>query len=228
MNKTEILTHLKTLENPSRQKTNRKLGVEMEQYGVPMTNLRTLAKQLKTQHTLGLELWNTPVFEAMILGVLLIDPKQVTLEQALMLLEKAENVVLVDELSFKLFRKIESRQQLFEQLRTVENPLFARAGWNVAVGLVLDDSYNQQQLESLLTTIEKQLVDAHPDVQWAMNRCLAEIGIKYEMYRQQVLELGLKLGVYKDQKVPKGCTSAYVVDWIPAVVSRKAAKGGKR
>ncbi len=228
MNKTELLIHLKTFENPSRQKTNKKLGVEMDQYGVPMTNLRALAKQLKTQHTLGLELWNTPLFEAMILGVMLIDPKQVTQEQAQSLLEKAENVVLVDELSFKLFRKIEHQQQLFEHLRTSNHPLFLRAGWNVAVGLVLDDSFNPQQLEKLLVTIEKELVDAHPDVQWAMNRCLAEIGIKYETYRQQVLDIGLQLGVYKDQKVPKGCTSAYVVDWITAVVTKKATKAGQR
>lgn len=228
MNKTELLIHLKTFENPSRQKTNKKLGVEMDQYGVPMTNLRALAKQLKTQHTLGLELWNTPLFEAMILGVMLIDPKQVTQEQAQSLLEKAENVVLVDELSFKLFRKIEHQQQLFEHLRTSNHPLFLRAGWNVAVGLVLDDSFNPQQLEKLLVIIEKELVDAHPDVQWAMNRCLAEIGIKYETYRQQVLDIGLQLGVYKDQKVPKGCTSAYVVDWITAVVTKKATKAGQR
>lgn len=70
----------------------------------------------------------------------------------------------------------------------------------------------------ILNTCDKDLKQASDKTQWMMNRSLAELGFRHPEYTQKCLDLGVKLGVYQDMKVAKGCTSAYVPDWINAVI----------
>lgn len=70
-------------------------------------------------------------------------------------------------------------------------------------------------LEEILTTIEDQLHTVTlGKKQWAMNHALCEIGIRYPQLTERCIILGETLGVYRDLKVPKGCTSAYAPSWI--------------
>ena len=55
-------------------------------------------------------------------------------------------------------------------------------------------------------------------MQETMNFCLGEIGIRHADLR---IQIGEKLGVFKDYATPKGCTSRYVPEWIAAVVGKK-------
>jgi len=49
-----------------------------------------------------------------------------------------------------------------------------------------------------------------------MNHALCEIGIRYPQFTERCITLGETLGVYRDLKVSKGCTSAYAPNWIAA------------
>jgi hypothetical protein len=69
--------------------------------------------------------------------------------------------------------------------------------------------------------VEQGLVAAPPLKQEAMNRALCETGIRYEAFTGRCVEIGERLGVFRGQKVPKGCTSAYAPDWIAAGVRRR-------
>jgi 3-methyladenine DNA glycosylase AlkD len=59
-------------------------------------------------------------------------------------------------------------------------------------------------------------------VQEPMNWCAAQIGIEDEGLRGRCIELGERLGLYKDYPVSKGCTSPYLPIWIGSVVGKKA------
>ncbi|HEY8444950.1 MAG TPA: hypothetical protein VIK94_02350 [Bacilli bacterium] len=56
-----------------------------------------------------------------------------------------------------------------------------------------------------------------------MNRCLCEIGIAYDEYTSSCIAIGEALGVYRDLKVAKGCTSSYAPIWI-TVIRNKLSK----
>jgi len=57
--------------------------------------------------------------------------------------------------------------------------------------------------------------------QEAMNFCLGEIGIRLADLRKRCIQIGEKLGVFKDRPTSKGCISPYVPVWIAAVVGKK-------
>jgi len=55
---------------------------ELRSFGIGLTRLRKLAKQIGRDHELAAELWGSDVYDARVVGLLVDDPKKVTREQA--------------------------------------------------------------------------------------------------------------------------------------------------
>ncbi len=74
----------------------------------------------------------------------------------------------------------------------------------------------------MLHRIEAELAGVSPTVQWTMNFGLAHIGIHVPALRARALEIGERLGVYRDYPCAKGCTSPFAPIWINEMVKRQA------
>ncbi|WP_345403196.1 DNA alkylation repair protein [Nonomuraea salmonea] len=75
-------------------------------------------------------------------------------------------------------------------------------------------------LAGLLDVIEAEMKDAHERLQWAMNHCLAQIGIDHPGHRARAVAIGERLEVLKDYPTSPGCTSPYAPVWIEEMVRR--------
>ncbi len=84
MNTKQVLELLKTNQN-ERGITNwnklKKTG-GLKSYGVGLTLLRKLAKQIGRDHELALELWKSDYYDAKVISLLIDEPKKITREQA--------------------------------------------------------------------------------------------------------------------------------------------------
>jgi 3-methyladenine DNA glycosylase AlkD len=61
-----------------------------------------------------------------------------------------------------------------------------------------------------------------PDrLQWAMNHCLAQIGIEHAAHRARAVAIGERLGVLEDYPTPPNCTSPFAPVWIAEMVRRQ-------
>ena len=76
-------------------------------------------------------------------------------------------------------------------------------------------------LAALLDTIEAEMKDAPDRLQWAMNTCLAQIGIVHPEHRARAIDIGERLEVLKDYPTPPNCTSPYAPTWIGEIVRRR-------
>lgn len=84
MNKTQVIDLLKINQNKKGIEKWNQHYPEIEQlksYGIGLTVLRKLAKQIGRDRNLALELWNTDIYDAKIIALLIDDPKQMTREQ---------------------------------------------------------------------------------------------------------------------------------------------------
>src|SRR5688572_8415937 len=70
----EILAKLESLGDDARRKHNTKAGAPDNQFGVKLGDIRVMAKKIKTDHQLALDLWNTGNVEAQLLATLIIQP----------------------------------------------------------------------------------------------------------------------------------------------------------
>jgi len=84
MNKTEVLDYLETHKDPRGITHWERLagGSGLRSVGIGLTKLRKFAKSVGTDAKLARQLWNTDLYEAKVVSLLIDDPKTMTVEQA--------------------------------------------------------------------------------------------------------------------------------------------------
>jgi 3-methyladenine DNA glycosylase AlkD len=85
MTKAQVLKLLKENQNERGIQNWKKLGRKagnLKSFGIGLTQLRKLAKQIGRDHNLAQQLWRTDIYDAKIIGLLIDEPKKVTREQA--------------------------------------------------------------------------------------------------------------------------------------------------
>lgn len=102
------------------------------------------------------------------------------------------------------------------------DPVVASAGWALTSDRVAKKPEGLD-LGGLLDIIEPEMTDAPDRLQWAMNTCLAQIGIAHPAYRARAIDIGERLEVLKDYPTPPNCTSPFAPVWITEIVRRQNA-----
>lgn len=216
-----ILNDLKAMSNEKTARIYQKTVVNEQVIGVNRGPLRQLAKTYSPNHQLGLELWSTNTLETRLMAAMILDPKQLTLDEVENLINQTNSASLIDELTFNLFETINDPKSYLHAWVLHPNHKLQRAAWNMAIVLAHRSRLTTEEMDELIKHIEANLVSVPELVKYAMNRCLCEIGITHSVFTERCLEIGERLGVYKDVMVSKGCTSPYAPDWIHAVLRRK-------
>lgn len=214
----QVMNDLKLNSNPSRKKSLLKAGASENTYGVLLGYLRAYAKKIGTHHDLAFKLMHTLNTDAMLLAVMLFDVSKLSAKEAYDVLGIITFDQVLDDFMFRVVTLIEEVDVLYDMLKDSDSDMLKRALWAINVERVRLKIIDDNEVLYLLDNIQRNLVDETPKAQWMMNRCFAQIGITYEKYRTKVLNLSEELGVYKDMKVAPGCTSAYVPNWIHAVI----------
>ena len=80
--KTQVLELLKENRNERGIAHWKKKPRKLMSFGIGLTQLRKMAKQIGRDHTLAQTLWKTDIYDAKVLGLLIDDPKQLSREQA--------------------------------------------------------------------------------------------------------------------------------------------------
>ena len=164
-----------------------------------MGDIRQLAKTIKANHELGLELWETGNLDARLLAILLIDPKQLSSKELERMVRSATFAWLADWLNSYVVKQHPDEEALRVKWMKAKNPWLARAGWSLSAERV---ARSPEGLD--------------------LPALLAQIGIAFPAHRKRALGIGEQLGLYRDDPVSKGCTSPFAPIWIAAMVGRKA------
>lgn len=221
MTTSEVMAQLETLGNTSRLKSYLKYDRNYQGYGVMSGELRKLGKKMGINHQQALELWRTKNTDAMMLATMLFEVKDINIKLAQQLANDIYYCQTADELVFNTLYKTNFAQQLEDNWLPSPKELIGRCGFNLAIMKILNQQCDDQCLDYYLKIIEEEMLTAPYFKQWTMNRVLSEIGIRYPHYTNSCLSIGEKLGVYKDVKVSKGCTSPYAVAWINAGIAKR-------
>ncbi len=221
----DVLETLQTNANESRRKSFVKAGAPETSLGVPMGVIRKLAKEIKLDQELALELWASEIPDARLLAVLLFDAKTSDKKVAIHLLETADFEQLIDELVFKFIVKLKDLEEIKEYLKNQDKELLQRAYWAIEVDKIAHSKeLTKEYIDSILSDVKRDLKKSPEAIKWMINRALCEIGFRYEDYTDVCLQIGEDLGVYKEMVVSPGCTSAYAPEWIGAVIKRTPPK----
>lgn len=214
----EAMGELVLLENPAMRAANQERG---DDHGVNLSHVRTLAKNLKIQHELALELWATGDTAARLLATLVCRPKLFTPDELDTMVHDIHAPKLLDWFIVNIVKPGKHAEMLRLQWMDQDN-LVGRAGWTLTTDRVIK-SPEGLDLVDLLDRIEREMKTAPEPKQWSMNHCLAEIGIRNPALRQRAVAIGEKLAVLIDYPASPGCTSPYAPAWIAEMVRRQVA-----
>lgn len=216
----ETLRQLESLGHEKMRAHNTKYGAGKNQYGVKHGDLRVLAKKIKTNRELALELWETGNVDAQLLATLLIKPKTLSAEEVNRLVRSISFAHVADWFISYIVKQHPEKETLRQQWVTTDDRWAARAGWSLTAERVVKRPEGLD-LSALLDRLESEMGSADPVVQWTMNSTLAEIGIHHPDLRPRAVAIGEAIGLYRDYPVSKGCTSPFAPIWIRAMVNRQ-------
>ncbi len=213
----ELMAELAELDDPRIREVNARHG---DDHGVNLGQLRAIAKRLKTQQDLALELWATDDSAARLLALLICRPKAFGRDELDTMLRQARSPKVHDWLVNYVVKKNPHAEELRVAWFADPDPVVASAGWALTVDRVAKKPEGLD-LPALLDVIEAEMKDAPDRLQWAMNHCLAQIGIDHPEHRARALDIGERLRVLEDYPTPPGCTSPFAPTWITEMVSRQ-------
>jgi 3-methyladenine DNA glycosylase AlkD len=215
----EVLAELAGLEDPRIRAVNARHG---DDHGVNLGALRALAKRLKTQQDLARELWATGDSAARLLALLICRPKAFERDELDAMLREARTPKVHDWLVGYVVGKSPHAEELRRAWFADPDPVVASAGWALTSDRVVKRPEGLD-LAALLDVIEARMKEAPDRLQWAMNTCLAQIGIQHPEHRARAIGIGERLRVLEDYPTPPGCTSPFAPAWIGEMVRRQAA-----
>jgi 3-methyladenine DNA glycosylase AlkD len=215
----EVMAELAALEDPKMRAVNERHG---DDHGVNLGRLRALAKRLKTQQELARELWATGDTAARLLALLICRPKAFGRDELDGMLREAGTPKVHDWLVNYVVKKNPHAEDLRLAWFADPDPVVASAGWALTTERVAKKPEGLD-LTGLLDLIEAEMKDAPDRLQWAMNHCLAQIGIEHAGQRARAIDIGTRLRVLEDYPTPPNCTSPFAPVWITEMVRRRDA-----
>ena len=199
---------------------------QINQESTKLGDLRKIAKEIKKDHELALQLWSTGEFMPRQLAILIMDTKLLSQERIDQLAKDIQDHIfdernhLIDWLMANQLSKDKKTIALMESWENSPSILQRRVFWYYQARLRWMGNTDHSNTEYLLSSIEKNLMNEQPEVQWAMNYTAGQIGKWQEAYRARCISIGEETGLYKDEVVPRNCTPSYLPKFIPIEVAK--------
>ncbi len=191
-------------------------------------DLRKMAKEIKKDHALAMELWQSGKFLPRQLAILIMDGKMLSQKVINELVQDMtkhpydQQNQLMDWLMANQLLKEKKLIPLVESWENSEFPLQRRTFWYHQARLRWMGKKPPENTEYLLDKIEKNIASEAPEVQWTMNFTAGWIGIYNEKLRERCIKIGEKTGLYKGEMVSKGCTPSYLPEFIEIEVEKRS------
>lgn len=194
--------------------------------GTKLGDLRKIAKEIKRDHELAMELWSTGDLMSRQLAVLIMDKKRIDqdlLDRLYADMQKYPSEECNHLADWLMANQLMKDKKLIALMLSWENSpssIKRRAFWYYQARLRWTGQTPPDNTEELLAAIEKKLTKEAPEVQWAMNFTAGQIGIFDSKYRDRCIQIGEQTGLYKDEIVPPNCTPSYLPKFISIQVEK--------
>ena len=192
-----------------------------------MGDLKQRAKEIKKDHDLAMELWSTGDYHARLLSTLIFDKKLLCadvidqLAADMLQHDGTQRCQLADWLMANQLAKDKALTLLMLSWEKNPSPILRRLFWYHQARLRWVGQTPPGNSEELVLAVESEMAEAEPEVQWAMNFCAGQIGIHQSEFRERCIQLGERLGLYKDERVSKNCTPSYLPEFIRIEVAKR-------
>ncbi|OYP29418.1 DNA alkylation repair protein [Rhodopirellula sp. MGV] len=229
MKKSEVLKLLKENTNPRGVENWEKRGKKdsgLKSFGIGLTQLRKLAKQVGRDHDLATQLWVSDVYDAKVVGLLIDEPKKLTREQVEQQVENLRGGYLAHVFAScdATLAKAPFAFELACDWMDHDDPVRRQCAYGLIYELSkknpkgMDDAY-------LLKLIDRIRDNIHGETMWvreSMNAALMGIGKRNKQLNKAALRAAKAIGpVDIDYGSDNSCEPLDVVKHLTSESTRK-------
>jgi 3-methyladenine DNA glycosylase AlkD len=195
MNCIEVLLELKRIADSGHRKRMAAFGIaDSHALGVAVPKIRTLARQVGTDHKLAQELWKTEIHEARILAAMVADPQRATSFLLDRWAKESDSWDITDGLCSNLVRHSRYAHVKTREWTKRNEELVRRAGFAlIAVLAVHDKETADSAFVSYLEIIRRHSTDERNFVKKAVNWALRQVGKRNATLNRRASELAREL-----------------------------------
>ena len=195
MTKEEIIIELEKNKNQKGIENWQKLNQKMASYGIGITQLRSIAKEIKKDHKLSLECWNSEVYDLKIIAILIEEIHKVSRQQVETQILEAEYWMLSQIYNTELLGKLDYAKEYIIKYVAHENAIKRRAAYILLstvskTNKALTDIF----FKNYLYIIENDIQIEENFVKEAMSNALLAIGQRNFALHKKALEVAKKIG----------------------------------
>ena len=201
MTKTAVIALLKENQDErgiAHWKNRAEMTGGLKSFGIGLTKLRKLAKQVGRDHKLAQQLWKSDIYDAKIVGLLIDDPKQLSREQAEAQAEELNAGMLSHVFAScdATLSKAPFAFDLATEWMESEDDVRRRCGYSLLYELSkknikgMEDDYLLERISHIEATI-------HDEEMWvreAMNSALMGIGKRNKRLNKAAIRAAKKIG----------------------------------
>ncbi len=186
----DVIHKLQKLANPEAVAGMARYGIKPgKAYGVSIPNLRSMAKEIGTDHDLALELWDSGIHEARILAGMIADPDTTTERLADAWVQDFDSWDVCDQCCMNLFENTKFAYAKAIEWSASDKEYVKRAGFVMMARLAVSDKKaKDEEFLAFLGIIKKEACDSRNYVQKAVNWALRQIGKRNANLNRLALE----------------------------------------
>jgi len=188
----EIVEKFKSLGNPKNVDGMARFGIKPKTkvYGVPVPELRKIAKLVKKNHELALKLWDSEIHEARILAGMIADSEKLTAGQIKKWVSDFDSWDVCDQACMNLLSKSKAaKKQIFEFARSKEEFVKRTAFALMAALAVHDKKMEDKDFMDFFPLIKNAATDERNFVKKAVNWALRQIGKRNKKLNKEAIRL---------------------------------------
>ena len=219
----EILSQLEKMGSPSIKKVYKNHGAVEPFFGVKVSDMKTIVKQLKQNHRLALELYASGNLDAMYLAGLISAPKEMSKNELQSWMKNARWYMHSEYTVPWTAAESSYARELALEWMASEKELTATAGWSTYASFIQitpNHQLDRKEIETLLKQIENGISKAPNRVRYAMNGFLIMVGSQFEELHARALEVAKRIGKVEVEMAGTSCAVPDALSYITKTVEK--------
>ncbi len=225
----QVMTELESKGSEQTRKTLARHGAPENMFGVKVADLKVIAKKIKGNQQLALDLFETENGDAQFLAGMVADGTEMTKKQHEGWARKADWSMICEYSVPWVASENKHGRALALKWMDPKKETVASTGWNTYAALVAtqpDDELDLKEIRELLKRVEKQIDDAPNRVRYRMNGFVISVGSYITPLLKAAKATAKKIGKVSVNMGDTACKVPLAPDYIEKVES--AGRTGKK
>ncbi len=225
----QVLTELKKKGSAQTRKTYSRHGAPDDMFGVKVADLKVIAKTIKGNQELALELFDSGNSDAMYLAGIVADGSKMTKKQLQAWATKAAWYMISEYTVPGVAAENEHAPELAVKWINSKKTNVASCGWATYVGVMAttpDDELDLAEIKTLLKKVETSIDQASDRVRYTMNGFVIGVGAYVKPLLKQAQATAKKIGKVDVNMGETSCKVPLATEYIAKI--QKMDRVGKK